>query len=49
MSIYIIMMMIEADLMDYKELEKEFEKCGYELIGIKYINLEPIYLIRKIK
>ena len=49
MDIYIIMMMIEADLMDYKELEKEFDLKGLELVGIKYINLEPIYLIRKIK
>ena len=46
-----MMMMIELepDYISYKDMEKEFEKCGYELIGIKYINLEPIYLIRKIK
>ena len=46
-----MMMMIELEpeLLDYNALEKEFEKCGYELIGIKYINLEPIYLIRKVK
>ena len=49
MDIYYIMMQIESDLMDYKELEKEFENKGYELIGIKYIELEPFFLVRKIK
>ena len=52
MDIYIIMMM-ELDPafepMNYKALEKEFENKGYELIGIKYIELEPYFLVRKIK
>ena len=51
MSIYIIMMMIEIEpeLLDYNALDKEFENKVYELIYIKYINNEPIYLVRKIK
>ena len=46
-----MMMMIELEpeLLDYNALEKEFEKCGYELIGIKYINNEAYFLVRKIK
>ena len=43
------MIELEPELLDYKQLEKEFEIKGYDLIGIKYINLEPIYLVRKIK
>ena len=43
-----MMIEIEPELLDYNALDKEFENKGYELIGIKYINLEPIYLIRKI-
>ena len=42
------MIELEPELMDYKALDKEFEIKGYDLIGIKYINLEPIYLIKKI-
>ena len=49
--IIIIMMMIEIEpeLLDYNALDKEFENKDLELIGIKYINDEPIYLVRKIK
>ena len=46
---YIMMMMIEPELLDYNALDKEFENKDLELIGIKYINNEPIYLVRKIK
>ena len=49
--IIIIMMMIEIEpeLLDYNALDKEFENKDLELIGIKYINNEPIYLVRKRK
>ena len=49
MDIYIIMMMIEPDLMDYKKEEKWFEDRDCEMVGIKYIELEPYFLVRKIK
>ena len=46
-------MMIELDHelepMSYKALEKEFENKGLELVGIKYINNESYFLVRKIK
>ena len=37
------------DPLDYKALKKEFENKGLELVGIKYINNEPYFLVRKIK
>ena len=50
MDIYIIMMMIELDHefepMNYKDIEKEFDLKGLELVGIKYVNDEPYYLVR---
>ena len=43
------MIELEPDPLDYKALEKEFELQNLELIGIKYIELEPYFLVRKIK
>ena len=42
------MIELEPELMDYKALEKEFDLKDLELIGIKYVNDEPYYLVRKI-
>ena len=42
------MIELEPEYTFYKEIEKEFENKGLELIGIKYINEESIFLVRKI-
>ena len=46
-------MMIEPEPLDkvfdplyYKSLKKEFENKGLELVGTKYVNDEPYYLVR---
>ena len=44
-----MMIEVEPELLDYNALDKEFENKDLELIGIKYINNEPIYLVKKIK
>ena len=44
-----MMIELEPEYTFYKDLEKEFENKDLELIGIKYINDEALYLVRKIK
>ena len=44
-----MMIELEPELLDYKELEKEFDSIGYELVGIKYVNSESFFYVRKIK
>ena len=43
-----MMIELEPELLDYNALDKEFENKGYELIGTKYVNDEPFYVVRKI-
>jgi len=44
-----MMIEIEPELLDYKKEKKWFEDRDLELIGIKYINDEPIFCSRKRK
>jgi len=43
-----MMIELEPETVLYKDLEKWFENRDLELIGTKYVNDEPFYVVRKI-